>query len=54
VVLTVRLMAGAFSSQVCALGDSENATKIHAAFSSQVCALGDSENATKHRLGHVW
>jgi len=38
-------LAGAFSSQVVSLGDSENATKQ--AFSSQVVSLGDSENATR-------
>jgi hypothetical protein len=38
-------LAGAFSSQVASLGDSENATRQ--AFSSQVASLGDSENATK-------
>ena len=38
-------LAGAFSSRVESLGDSENATKQ--AFSSRVESLGDSENATK-------
>ena len=39
-------LAGAFSSQVESLGDSENATKT-GAFSSQVESLGGSENATQ-------
>ena len=38
-------LAGAFSSRVASLGDSENATKQ--AFSSRVESLGGSENATK-------